>query len=103
MRVTNHPVLKDKPAEKTVNINFNGAAYEAYEGDTVASALLAHKIKRLRRHEESGNGRGIYCNIGHCYECRVKIDGRVERACLTPVRDGMEISPEISEEGGVSS
>jgi sarcosine oxidase, subunit alpha len=92
MRVDNHPVLGKQGNHKQVTIYFNGEPHEAFEGDTIASALMAKGIYSLRHHEVSGNERGIYCNIGHCFECRVKLEGRkVVRACLTPVDDGMEI------------
>jgi predicted molibdopterin-dependent oxidoreductase YjgC len=29
--------------------------------------------------------------MGTCYECQVRVDGRLVRACLEPVRDGMEV------------
>jgi sarcosine oxidase subunit alpha len=54
--------------------------------------LLANGIRRLRVHEEQGTPRGIFCNIGHCMECRVTVDGLPGiRACLTPVREGMVV------------
>ena len=63
-----------------------------YEGDTIASALLANGIRKLRVHEESGNPRGIYCNIGHCFECRLTVDQEPGvRACLTQLQENMVI------------
>ena len=92
MRIHDHPVLGKLEECKKVTITFNGRTYEGYEGDTIASALMANGIKKLRNHEDSGTGRGIYCNIGHCFECRVRVgENRVVRACLTPIVDGMEI------------
>ncbi|KXH83911.1 (2Fe-2S)-binding protein [Sporosarcina sp. HYO08] len=92
MRVVNHPVLGKLPEQNRITIRFNGQPYEAYEGDTIASALMAQGVKTLRKHEMSGEGRGIYCNIGHCFECRVQVgDRKVVRACLTPVSEGIEI------------
>ncbi|WRU97601.1 2Fe-2S iron-sulfur cluster-binding protein [Priestia filamentosa] len=38
----------------------------------------------------------MYCNIGHCYECRVSVNGQQGvRACVTPLKEGM-----IIESGG---
>jgi|SRR5690625_119198 len=92
LRVENHPILEKLPERKRVTIHFNGKTYTGYEGDTIASAIMAHGVYSLRNHEESGTGRGVYCNIGHCYECRVKLDEKsVVRACLTPIYDGMKI------------
>src|SRR5699024_5657596 len=75
-----------------VSFQFDGRTYEGYEGDTIASALLAHGIRTLRKHEETGRPRGIYCNIGHCFECRVTVDDISNiRACLTPLHNVMVV------------
>ncbi|EMR06924.1 putative anaerobic dehydrogenase [Bhargavaea cecembensis DSE10] len=91
-RILEHPVLGSLEAGKTVTFTFNGLEYEGREGEPIAAALLAAGVRTLRHHEESGKPRGIYCNIGHCFECRVEVDGiQGVRACLTPVRDGMAV------------
>lgn len=91
-RIMDHPVLGKLSPRKEISFTFDGEKYTGYEGDTIASALLSHGIRTLRVHEESGNPRGIYCNIGHCFECRVTVDGKPGvRACLTEVKNGMEI------------
>lgn len=92
-RIIEHPVLGKLPEQKKIKFQFNGETYEGYAEDTIASALLANGIRTLRNHEESGNPRGIYCNIGHCFECRVTVDNKTNiRACLTPIKDGMVIA-----------
>ena len=92
MRIDNHPVLGKQTERNQITIYFNGKPYEAYEGDTIASAMMAQGIYALRQHEVSGKERGIYCNIGHCYECRVKLEEKkVVRACITPIYNGMKI------------
>ncbi|MBF6634981.1 MAG: (2Fe-2S)-binding protein [Planococcus sp. (in: Bacteria)] len=92
LRVDHHPVLGDLENQQEMNIYFDGQAYPAREGDTIASALLASGIRTLRLHEDKGTPRGIYCNIGHCFECRVTVDGKsTVRACLTTVEDNMQI------------
>ena len=91
-RIEKHPVLGDAKHGGEVSFTFDGKIYKGYEGDTIASALLANGIRQLRVHEESGNPRGIYCNIGHCFECRVTVDGeRGIRACLTLIKEGMVV------------
>lgn len=89
-RIVDHPVLGHVEYESPITFTFDGKTYEGYEGDTVASALLANGIRQLRVHEESGTTRGIYCNIGHCFECRLTIDDMPGvRACLTPIKSDM--------------
>lgn len=91
-RIVDHPVLGPVGERSMVNFTFDGKKYTGYEGDTIASALLANGIRTLRVHEESGQPRGIYCNIGHCYECRVTVnDVRGVRACLEPIKEGMKV------------
>jgi sarcosine oxidase, subunit alpha len=91
-RILNHPVLGSLESGETVTFTFNGLEYQGLEGEPIAAALLAAGVRTLRHHEESGKPRGIYCNIGHCFECRVEVDGKQGvRACLTPVHEGMTV------------
>lgn len=92
-RIVDHPVLGSLAARNPLSFTFNGTTYSAYEGETIAAALLASGVRTLRVHEEKGTPRGIYCNIGHCYECRVNVDGvPTIRACMTLVQDGMQVT-----------
>jgi sarcosine oxidase, subunit alpha len=92
MRVEHHPILGELEKQQMVKIYFDSKQYEAYKGDTIASALLAAGVRTLRVHEDKETPRGIYCNIGHCFECRVTVNGvNTVRACLTPVEDDMVI------------
>lgn len=89
-RIENHPVFGKLEKQKKVTFQFDDKTVEGVEGDTIASALLANGIRTLRQHEESGTSRGIYCNIGHCLECRVTVNGETNvRACLTPIQENM--------------
>jgi len=92
LRITKHPILKLNSKKQILHFTFDNQKFTGVEGDTIASALLANGILTLRRHEESGSPRGVYCNIGHCFECRVIVDGMEGvRACLTPLREGMDV------------
>lgn len=91
-RIINHPILGNDDQKKQITFTFDGKEYVGYEGDTIASALLANGIRTLRVHEESGTPRGIYCNIGHCFECRVTVnDQKGVRACMTPIEENMDV------------
>ncbi|EJL32923.1 (2Fe-2S)-binding protein [Brevibacillus sp. BC25] len=92
-RIDHHPVLGSLGDRKQLPFYYNGSVYTAYEGETIAGALLAAGVRTLRVHEEKGTPRGIYCNIGHCYECRVHVDGvPTVRACMTLVQEGMQVT-----------
>lgn len=87
-RITEHPVLGSS-APVSIHIEFDGRSYQAHEGDSIASALLANGIRTLRYSNRDGQPRGIYCGIGHCYECRLTVNGNPSvRACITQACDG---------------
>ena len=91
-RIVDHPVLGKLPKKNQIKFTYDGKEYVGLEGDTIASALLANDVRKLRVHEASSRPRGIYCNIGHCFECRVTVESQEGiRACLTPIKDNMVI------------
>ena len=78
-------------AGRAVEISFDSRSVPALEGETVAAALSASGILGLRT-TRSGQRRGVFCGMGICFECLVRIDGRPnQRACLTKVRGGMTV------------
>jgi sarcosine oxidase, subunit alpha len=90
-RIQEHPVLGKAPLRRRVHFSFDGEKIMALEGDSIASALLANQIKLFRR-SRGGEPRGLFCGVGHCYECRVMVDGVASsRACLVQVRDRMVV------------
>lgn len=91
-RIIDHPVLGKLDDRKIIPFIFDGKIYEAYENETIAAALLANGIRKLRVHEDCGTPRGFYCNIGHCMECRVTVNNQANvRACLTIVEKDMTV------------
>jgi len=93
MRLQRHPIFNYEPQrERWVTIMVDGQPMEALEGESLAAALWAGGHIALRHDENSDTVRGIYCGIGHCYECRVTVDGIADvRSCLVPVRDRMQV------------
>jgi predicted molibdopterin-dependent oxidoreductase YjgC len=86
-----------------VRMTFDGAAVEAYEGESIGAALLAADVRTTRRTRHSGAPRGLFCGIGACHECLVRVDGSGPvRSCLTPVRDGITVTTHVLGEGGPS-
>lgn len=75
---------------RSVRFTFDGEPVEAFEGETVAAALWASDVRALR--QSSAGPRGIYCNMGICFECLVQVGGRSVRACMTVVREGLEVT-----------
>ena len=75
-----------------VSIFVNGKAIEAYEGESVLTALLAADVLTMSR-DSFGRLRTPFCNMGVCFDCMVEVEGAPSRvrACLTPVRAGMRV------------
>lgn len=73
-----------------VNFIFNGGTVKGFKGQPIAVALIANGIWEIRKCEVTGEPRGIYCGIGHCYECRATVNGiPSKRTCLTLIEEGM--------------
>jgi sarcosine oxidase subunit alpha len=77
-------ITKNVTRPPAVTIQVNGRDVTAYEGETLATALIAADVVRT------------YCNMGACFDCLVEIEdaGRLQRvrACLTAVRAGLRIT-----------
>lgn len=92
MRIEHHPILEDLPDRKKVTIHVDGKKIEALEGESVAAAMCAAGIKVHRTTAKNGEPRGIFCNIGRCTDCIMKVDGQPNvRTCVTTVCDGMVV------------
>lgn len=84
---------------KAITVLVDGQAVTVYQGETVATALLAsgrqgyHYSTRPVTEPQPG----FFCGMGVCYGCTVLIDGCLQRACLTPVVENMHIltRPEV--------
>ena len=76
---------------KPVDIHFNGRSIKAFEGDTVASALLAAGVDTFSRSFKYHRRRSASCLTGQCSRCTMNVDGRMHvKTCQTSVTDGME-------------
>jgi len=87
-------LIEDKNLEvnsKKIKFSFENKEYEAYSGETVASALIRNGIKNLRK-DRSENYRGVYCNMGICNECIVKINGNQSiKSCTANIQENDKI------------
>ncbi len=73
-------------------ITVDGDTLRAFEGESVAAALLAAGRRVWRVTSRVGGPRGFYCGIGVCFDCVMTIDGRPNvRTCQTPVRAGLRV------------
>lgn len=76
---------------RKVTFSFDGRTIDSYEGETLATALLAAGVAAFSV-TRAGQPRLPFCNMGTCFDCAVRVDGQdLVRACLTDVRDGMQV------------
>ena len=70
----------------------DGEELTAYEGESIAAALLASGRRFTRWTARAGEPRGYFCGMGVCQDCLVTVDGLPNvRACMTPVRDRLRV------------
>ncbi len=82
----------DRNGDTSVSIEFEGVAISAFEGDSVAAALLSNGYRNFRDTPVNGASRGAFCMMGVCFDCLVEINGIGNiQACMTEVRAGMHI------------
>ena len=74
-----------------VVIRVDGEPVPCFAGESVAAALFAAGRRRLRKSPGAGEPRGAFCLMGTCQECAIRIDGRIQPACLVEVRDGLAV------------
>ncbi len=77
---------------RKVIFEFDGNPIEAYEGETVAAALLANDIQVFGVTSKN-TPRAPLCNMGTCFDCAVSEQNgqRLIRSCLTDVTEGMAL------------
>ncbi len=81
--------------DKPVRIIYRGQPIKAYQGDTVASALLAAGVTTFTRSFKYHRRRSASCLSGQCSRCTMNVDGRMHvKTCRTPVREGMSVEPQ---------
>ena len=90
--------LDPQPGERIdrtrkVSFTFDGKKVEAFEGDTIGSALYAAGRRTFSRSFKYHRRRGLMCVAGQCPNCICAVDGAPgARACTEPVRDGITVT-----------
>lgn len=81
-----------------IEIVVDGRPVLAYEGETVAAALMAAGHRVLRTTSRRREPRGLYCGMGVCFECVMTVDGRPNvRTCQTRVHPGMRVQTQMGD------
>jgi len=82
-----------------VQVRWDGEEVEAEAGQTVAGVLLAKGVRSWRTTRGAGRPRGLFCGIGVCFDCLVRVNGVPDvRACQRLVADGDDIRPQSGAE-----
>lgn len=82
------PVERGRP----VTIVVDGSALTAWEGESIAAALVAAGRRTSRSSPRRSEPRGYFCGMGVCHDCLMVVDGLPNvRTCMTTVRDGLRV------------
>jgi predicted molibdopterin-dependent oxidoreductase YjgC len=80
------------PPGRRLHFTFDGQDVPAYEGETVAAALIAAGRRAFRLTGRGAEPRGLFCGMGLCFDCLVRVNGRPNvRACQAPAAEGMRV------------
>jgi sarcosine oxidase subunit alpha len=74
-----------------IGIVVDGKRLSAFEGESLATVLLANGISAFHRSAKAA-ARAPFCGMGVCFECLVRVNETWVRACVTPAEDGTEVT-----------
>ena len=78
--------------DRAVTFSWQGEQVTGHAGDTIASALFAAGVRVFSRSFKYHRRRGLLCCGGQCPNCLVAVDDTpAERACVTPIAEGMQV------------
>jgi aerobic-type carbon monoxide dehydrogenase small subunit (CoxS/CutS family) len=78
---------------ESVTFTFEGRRVSARHGQSIGAALWAAGERRFRDTRRLGRPRAIYCGIGQCFDCLVRVNGGPAcRACVTAAVEGDEVT-----------
>lgn len=85
-------LLPEVQRGRLVKIFVDGKRIDAYEGESIAAAMLAAGISTYRLSPKLKEPRSVTCGMGSCMECLVTVNGvHSLRACMTSVEDDMQV------------
>lgn len=90
-RIEQHPILPVRKDRVRVTFRFDGEEVSGFEGEPVASSLIAAGHHVFSYHHKDGVPQGLFCANGQCSQCTMLIDGVPKKACMTPVTEGMDV------------
>jgi sarcosine oxidase, subunit alpha len=91
-RIQRHPILSI-PIRESITIYWKGLSLQAYQGETIAAALIASGIRVFNHHHLDGSPQGIFCANGQCSQCMVLVNGYPLKSCMELVSPNMKVEP----------
>ena len=86
----------ERSGDEPFQIEFEGRAMPARQGDTVASALIAAGVQVLSRSLKFHRPRTVFCLSGSCGSCLLRIDGRPNtRSCQVRAEPGLRCARQM--------
>ncbi len=92
--------LNPQPAEivnrqRRISFEFAGRIVQAFEGDTIGSALFESGVEIFSRSFKYHRPRGLLCVSGKCPNCLMNVNGEPDvRVCTRPVHEGDRVKPQ---------
>lgn len=85
-------IIPGKARGRFVTFTFDGNPVQAYEGETLAAALMADGYWVMGRAGRQRRERGYFCGMGVCSECLVTVAGEGHvRACRRLVAESLVV------------
>lgn len=85
-------INKHDERKNTIQFFLDGKPVQAFEGETVATAIFASGKRDLRISANLSEKRSVYCGVGVCYECVMTINNVPNtRSCRTLVKENMDV------------
>lgn len=70
-----------------------GSNEQSFELPDLSGASVSNVLQYINRHIDGSVAYYLSCRRGLCACCVVRIDGKIEKACVVPARDGMVLEP----------
>lgn len=81
-------IQRGKPFE----IEVDGRLILAYEGESLATVLMADGVQAFYTEDELHSPSRLYCGMGICQQCLVTVDNQPNcQACRMQARPGMKV------------
>lgn len=89
-RIYTHPILEFKRGRE-ITIFFEGKPIRAFEGESLAAAIYGAGVDLFRLSPSLKRPRAVFCMVGKCGSCIVRVNGIPTRSCVTPAEENMRV------------